>query len=71
MEVCQEVAANNEKTAHSLHGYLLNQWFLTLSYSGVFELQVPETPASTAGGEDLREWQSKNTWVTYGWKSLI
>ena len=27
------------------------KWFLTLGYSGVFELQLPETPASTAGGE--------------------
>ena len=39
----------------------LDQWFLTLGYSGVFELQLPETPASRAGGEGFWEVQSKNT----------
>ena len=38
---------------------LLKQWFLTLGYSGVFELQLPETPASTVGGEGFWELQSK------------
>ena len=42
------------------------QWFLTLGYSGAFELQLPETPANTAGGEGFWELKSKNTWVTQG-----
>ena len=39
---------------------------LNLCYSDVFELQLPESPASTAGGEGFWELQSKNTWVTQG-----
>ena len=46
--------------------YMLSQWFLILGYSGVFELQLPETLASTVGGEGFWELQSKNTWVTQG-----
>ena len=30
----------------------------------VLGLQLPETPASTAGGEGFWELQSKNTWLT-------
>ena len=32
---------------------------LNLCYSDVFELQLPETPASTVGGEGFWELQSK------------
>ena len=32
---------------------------LNLCYSDVFELQLPETPVSTAGGEGFWELQSK------------
>ena len=39
---------------------------LNLCYSDVFELQLPETLASTAGGEGFWELQSKNTCVTQG-----
>ena len=37
----------------------IHQWFLTLGYSGVFKLQLPETPASMVGGEGFWELQSK------------
>ena len=44
----------------------LDQWFPTFSNWGVPGQQLPETLASTAGGQGFWELQSKNTWVTQG-----
>ena len=60
-----------EEANWRLHLIHLDQWFLTLGYSGVFELQLPETPASMAGDEGFWELQSKNTWVTQGQEPLL
>ena len=38
---------------------------------GVLGLQLPETLASTAGGEDFWKLQSRNVWFTQGWELLV
>ena len=40
-------------------GYSVRPVVLNLCYSDVFELQLPEAPASTVGGEGFWELQSK------------
>ena len=56
-------------TASRLLG--LEESFPFLANPGLLALQVPETLASTVGGEGFWTLQSKNTWVTQAWEHLI
>ena len=47
------------------------QWFQILVNQGVLGLQLPETQVITAVGEGFWELQSKNTWITQGWETLV
>ena len=57
---CEGATVGNQTLNLWLHSQRPKPVVLNLCYSGVFELQLPETPASRAEGEGFWELQSKN-----------
>ena len=49
----------NQETMFKLNSVNFRSVVLNLCYLDAFELQLPETPVSTAGGEGFWELQSK------------